>query len=703
VVHALDADRKRVVVRLAGPPALTPEISVVIPTHDRLEALHRVVEALETQRDAPACELIIVDDGSSDGTAEWLKRYPFRLPTQVVSQGNRGPAAARNRGIDLAGGRLVAFLGDDTIPDSAWLAAHARAHRDGRTPHAVIGYTRWHERLRLTPFLRHINEYGLQFGYALIQDRKNVPFNFFYSSNVSLPRELLLAERFDERFPHAAWEDIELGYRLTRDHGVRLAYVPDAIAAHDHPTTLRRFMERQEKVGHAAVVFASLHPELDSYFGVGADGPPPLPPRAPQVLREWVALAAESLPIRMPRIWDELLRYHYIRGLHRGWRERETLIGKDAGPTRPAGARLETSVPPPERLRVDPFLHLDADQVYNPILDRRLTASEPGYQEIARLVRDEARPDDVTPATRNALYRGGWLVADDPGLSQRFRLKYVSLEAHTVCNQACYFCPVSIAPRVPHFMPDELYARIVRELTDYRDDIETVFMINYNEPTADRRFVDQARLLKTSGLRPAVLTNGSGLTPDRVDALVAMGGLRFLSVNLSTLDRQRYAADRGVDQLELVLRNLDYAKDRAVAAETDLVVLGQGDDRHRQDFEAIRDRFAGSRFNVKYFEVMDRAGYLPIGLRPAVPHQRLCGCENVGSRPLQHLHITPHGRCVLCCEDYSERYVVGDLTKESVTEVLTGPAMAQMRRWVYGVEPAPRDFICRGCVFARTR
>ena len=112
VAHALDADRKRVVVRLAGPPALTPEISVVIPTHDRLEALHRVVEALETQRDAPACELIIVDDGSSDGTAEWLQRYPFRLPTQVVSQGNRGPAAARNRGIDLAGGRLVAFLGD---------------------------------------------------------------------------------------------------------------------------------------------------------------------------------------------------------------------------------------------------------------------------------------------------------------------------------------------------------------------------------------------------------------------------------------------------------------------------------------------------------------------------------------------------------------------------------------------------------------
>jgi hypothetical protein len=357
----------------------------------------------------------------------------------------------------------------------------------------------------------------------------------------------------------------------------------------------------------------------------------------------------------------------------------------------------------PEPLRVDPYLHLGPDEIYSPILDRTLHASDPGYHDVAALARNEMSMDRVPVPTRARLKDEGWLVNDAPQMSDRFRLKYVSLEAHTVCNQACYFCPVSVAPRAAHFMPDELYARIVRELAEYRETIEAVFMINYNEPTADRRFVDQVRLLKSAGLPPAVLTNGSGLTPDRVDAIVSMGGLRFLSVNLSTLDRQRYAADRGVDQLELVLRNLDYAKDRPAAAETDLVVLGQGDQRHRQDFAAIQQRFAGSRFNVKYFEVMDRAGYLSVGLRPTVPNAQLCGCENVGSRPLQHLHITPHGRCVLCCEDYSERYVVGDLTRESVTGVLTGPAFAQMRRWAYGLDPAPPDFICRHCVFARTR
>lgn len=677
------------------------EISVVIPTYNRLDVLPRVIQALEQQREAPACELIVVDDGSSDGTGDWLRRASFQIPVRVVTQSNRGPAAARNRGIELATGRVVALLGDDMVPDGGWLAAHALAHRERRAPYAVIGYTRWHERLRINPFLRFINEEGLQHGYALIEDREDVPYNFFYSSNVSLPRALLLAERFDERFPHAAWEDTELGYRLTRRQGMRLAYCPDAITAHDHATTLRRFMDRQEKVGYSAVIFSRLHPELHDFLGVGPGGPPPMLPRGWQLFREWLARAAEHLPIRMEAVWREMLRYHYIRGLHRGWADRERLVvgGNGAGPVVVSGA--DTIAPSPG-LRVDPYLHVGADQIYSPILDRSLRVSDPGYDEVAGLARSALTVDGMPAATRDALRRQGWLVVDEPEPSSRFRLKYVSLEAHTVCNQACYFCPVSIAPRAPHFMPDELYARIVRELSDYRETIETVFMISYNEPTVDPRFVEQARALKTAGLPPALLTNGSGITPDRVDALVAMGGLRLLSVNLSTLDRQRYASDRGVDHLDLVLRNLDYAKDRPVAEESDLVVLGQGDDRHRHDFEAIRRRFADSRFNVKSFEVMDRAGYLTVGLRPTVPHERLCGCENVGSRPLQHLHITPHGRCVLCCEDYSEAYPVGDLTKESVTEVLAGPALAQMRRWVYGLEGAPRDFICRRCVFART-
>lgn len=352
--------------------------------------------------------------------------------------------------------------------------------------------------------------------------------------------------------------------------------------------------------------------------------------------------------------------------------------------------------------QVNPFLHVDSDRIYNPLTDRALTTESAGYGTVRDLATSALGLESLAEPERRALADEGWLLPGEGDPSQRFLLKYVALEAHTVCNQSCYFCPVSVAPREDYFMPTELYERIVGELTEFRDTIEGVVMINYNEPTVDRRFLDQVRLLHGSGLKPAVLTNGSGLTPDRIDALVAMGGLRFLSVNLSTLEADRYKKERGAAHLTQVLRNLDHAADKPVAREMDIVVLGTGNQAHQDDFAAISERFRGSRFNVKSFEVMDRAGYLQIGLKPANPNRQLRGCDNVGSRPLQHLHITPRGRCVLCCEDYSEHYAVGDLTRESVRDVLAGPGLAQMRRWVYGLEPAPENFICRDCIFART-
>jgi glycosyltransferase involved in cell wall biosynthesis len=297
-----------------------PAISVVIPTFERMDVLPEVLAALGRQEEAPAFEVVVVDDGSGDATGELLSGYrgPFEL--QVLRQANQGPAAARNAGVAAARGELVAFLGDDTVPDPGWLAAHLAAHRSRpeRAPLAVLGYTGWHPRMRLTPFLRYINEHGLQFGYALIDDPEQVPFNFFYTSNISLPRALVVAEPFDLRFPHAAWEDVELSYRLRR-RGLTMVYEPRARAAHLHPTDFARFSRRQEKAGESAVVFYRLHPELGSFLGLSPGGPPPLPAAGPQRLREGMVRALQNLPVRTPRLWEETLRHHYIRGLWRGW------------------------------------------------------------------------------------------------------------------------------------------------------------------------------------------------------------------------------------------------------------------------------------------------------------------------------------------------------------------------------------------------
>ncbi len=368
-----------------------------------------------------------------------------------------------------------------------------------------------------------------------------------------------------------------------------------------------------------------------------------------------------------------------------------------------AASLAESEEPSVAEMRPSPYLHTGADRIYNPLSHQTLAAGEADYDLLRGLLSGALPAEALAPAERARLAAGSWIAEGGEDLSTRFYLRYVSLEAHTVCNQACYFCPVSVAPREDYFMPTEVYERIVGQLAAYRHTIEAVSMINYNEPTLDRRFLDQVRCLKAAGLPPAVLTNGSGLTPDRAEALVEMGGLHYLSINLSTVDRDKYRQDRGHDHLGAVLRNLEFMRELAVAPTMEIVVLGTGDEAHRQDFQEITARFEGSRFAVKYYEVMDRAGYMPIGLGPSAKLKKLCGCDNVGSRPLQHLHITPRGKCVLCCEDYDEYYVIGDLTESSIEEILTGPQVALLRRWVYGVEEAPPGFLCRKCVFARTQ
>lgn len=245
--------------------------SVIIPTYNRLPELQRVAAGLSTQAAGPdiEVEIVIVDDGSDDGTKRWLHEVGGERGWKVCSQTNSGPATARNRGVENASGDVVLFLGDDTIPQPGWLMAHLEEHRlfGGRGPLAVLGHTSFPAGTE-SPFMRFINEYGAQFGYSIIEDPRSVPFNFFYTSNVSLPRdELIRHGGFREDFPAAAWEDIEYSYRAQRE-GLVLCYQPRARTVHEHCVRPRTFCRRQRTSGLSAAIFQSLHPELTSLLGV---------------------------------------------------------------------------------------------------------------------------------------------------------------------------------------------------------------------------------------------------------------------------------------------------------------------------------------------------------------------------------------------------------------------------------------------------
>src|SRR5947208_330332 len=136
-----------------------------------------------------------------------------------------------------------------------------------------------------------------------------------------------------------------------------------------------------------------------------------------------------------------------------------------------------------------------------------------------------------------------------------------------------------------------------------------------------------------------------------------------------------------------------------IAEETVIVVLGDNDEPHRRDVREIRERFEPVGWDVKSFRIRSRPGSGTFVPEPP-PVKELKGCELMGSRPFEHLHVTATAKAVLCCQDYYERLPVGDLKTQTVAEVLGGDAMARLRRWTYGVEEAPADFLCRRCEFA---
>jgi MoaA/NifB/PqqE/SkfB family radical SAM enzyme len=346
---------------------------------------------------------------------------------------------------------------------------------------------------------------------------------------------------------------------------------------------------------------------------------------------------------------------------------------------------------------VSPFLHDRGTEVYNPLTGATLSKDGEEYRALARL--SSGRPSEAGPEVLEHLRAARFLIEDVDREARRSHLLFLSLETCTSCNHRCPFCPVSVDPREREVMSQELFESIVDQCAEIGGKGFVIFLSNYNEPTVDPLFEERCLALFARNLPVCILTNASHFTPERAQRLERAGKFRYIGINLPTLDPERYLKLHGTRDLARVLANIDAMRARELSDETAIVVLGDEDEAHRRDVEAIRARFAPKGWDVRPFKIRSRPGSGTYVLEPPAK-KTLKGCELMGSRPFEHLHVTATAKAVLCCQDYYERLTVGDLKTQSVAELLGGDAMARLRRWTYGVEKAPDDFLCRRCEFA---
>jgi glycosyltransferase involved in cell wall biosynthesis len=249
-----------------------PQMSVIVPTFNRASLLEPSLESLANQSLGPdAFEVIVVDDGSTDGTAAVCERFTSSLRLRHCPIARSGIAAAKNAGVLKSRAPLLLFFDDDDVADRELLSEHLQAHSDYPDENvAVLGYTTWAPWLDVTPVMHFVTDVGhYLFSYDGLADGQILDFTYFWGGRTSCKRSLLVkAGLFRPEFQFGS-EDIELGYRLSK-FGLKVIFQRDAVQHMNRAITYDEFCRRCERQGISQWMFSRMHddPVVQRWCGV---------------------------------------------------------------------------------------------------------------------------------------------------------------------------------------------------------------------------------------------------------------------------------------------------------------------------------------------------------------------------------------------------------------------------------------------------
>jgi GT2 family glycosyltransferase len=243
------------------------DISVVVPTYNRIETLRYVLPTLLGQ-DLPAdrYEVLVCDSNSNDGTAEYMAEMRAQHPNLWhVAGAYSGRAMARNAGIAQARGQVVLFNDSDIIASPDLLAQHWRHHEQQRDI-AVVGLE---VQVKSLEDYTGKRDHPEKRGSLHPPGRKRLSWLYFLTGNASARRDdLLRVGCFDESFTGYGHEDLELGYRLQKA-GVAILYEPRAVNYHWQDVAHEDQVEKMKLAGRSTVRFYRKHPDFAVMANLG--------------------------------------------------------------------------------------------------------------------------------------------------------------------------------------------------------------------------------------------------------------------------------------------------------------------------------------------------------------------------------------------------------------------------------------------------
>ena len=220
--------------------------SVIVPTYNRLPLLRRAVESLVRQTLTDS-EIIVVNDGSTDGTDEYLTSMATTGTIKYLKQHNLGPAAARNAGLRQASGSYIAYTDDDCVVPAHWLRRFHDVFENSKVD-ILGGVVR--NCVADDMYAGISQEITNHFVQVLGAGGGSTP--FLTSNNIAYRRETLKkAGGFDERFRLAGGEERALNLRILNGGGSS-ALIADLVVDHYHTLRLAGFFRQQFNYGRGA-------------------------------------------------------------------------------------------------------------------------------------------------------------------------------------------------------------------------------------------------------------------------------------------------------------------------------------------------------------------------------------------------------------------------------------------------------------------
>ena len=230
-----------------------PFVSVIIPALNEEQNIREcLVSLLKMDYPPERREILVVDNGSTDGTAKIVQEYPVTL----LQEERRGASYARNRGIEACKGEILAFTDTDCVVTNRWLRELVQGFEDeeiGGVEGETLAY------LPVTP-VEHYMEGTSDFNY---QVRISKPFDpFVVTANVAFRREVFhRIGLFDTRFPAAGGEDVDFSWRFLEETDLKLRYNPKAVVFHRHRSTVWGFFSQYMRYGRAGAILQEKYPE----------------------------------------------------------------------------------------------------------------------------------------------------------------------------------------------------------------------------------------------------------------------------------------------------------------------------------------------------------------------------------------------------------------------------------------------------------